>query len=184
MKILKQFLSEHDFQQYVGVCYQCGVCTGGCPVGKLQWDFNPRRFIGKILQDELDDVINDSKIWLCASCHTCLERCPQRIEVSEIMVQLKNAAARMGNIPENERKMVLQIVRDGWLQDPGKRVLQIRQELGLPEMPVGISSSELQEVLKHSGLHERVAIHKKTKAEAQEDSGEGSKSLEKEETAG
>lgn len=184
MKILKQFLMKQDLPQYAGVCYQCGACAGGCPVGELRWDFNPRRLIGKILRDELDDIIRDSKIWLCASCHTCLERCPQRIEISEIMVQLKNAAARMGNIPENETKMVLQIMKNGWLQNPGKRVLQIRQELELPEMPAGISSSELQEVLEHSGLYERVSIHKKTKAEAPDNSGEGSSTHKEGETTG
>ena len=183
MKILKQFLMKQDLPQYAEVCYQCGACAGGCPVGELHWDFNPRRLIGKILRDELDDVIHDDKIWLCASCHTCLERCPQGIEISEIMVQLKNAAARIGNIPENETKMVLQIMKHGWLQNPGKRVLQIRQELKLPEMPAGIGSSELQEVLEHSGLHERVAINKKTGAKAPTP-GEGSESLSKEETAG
>jgi heterodisulfide reductase subunit C len=184
MKILKRFLMEQDMPQYAGVCYQCGVCAGGCPVGEFQWDFNPRRLIGKILRDELDDIVNDNKIWLCASCHTCLERCPQKIEVSEIMVQLKNAAARMGNIPENEIKMVLEIMKNGWLQNPGKRILQIRQELGLPEMPAGISSSELHEMVEHMGLHERVDIRKKTGAKAPDDSGENSRSLKKEETTG
>lgn len=146
-------------------CYQCGSCTGGCPVGKWRWNFNPRQFIDRILRDELSDIIKDNKIWLCASCHTCLERCPQKIEVSEIMVQLKNAAARSGNIPENVIKMSQEIMKKGWLQNAGKRILQIRQELGLPELPEGIGPSALQNMAHQLGWEEKMEAIKKMEAQ-------------------
>ncbi|GAH16652.1 unnamed protein product, partial [marine sediment metagenome] len=44
----------------------------------------------------------------CSYCHTCLERCPQKIAVSEIIVKLKNIAAKVRGIPEgyvNEPKI-------------------------------------------------------------------------------
>lgn len=120
MEILKQFLIEQDLPRRAQACYQCGACAGGCPIGKWRWDFNPRQVIVKILRNEVSDIIQDNKIWLCVTCLTCLERCPQKIEVSEIMVQLKNAAARIGNIPENEIKKSRQIMKNGGNTRPRK----------------------------------------------------------------
>lgn len=156
MEQFKRFLMEQDLPRRVHVCYQCGVCAGGCPVGKWRWDFNPRRFIEMILRDEIDDIIKDDTIWLCAACHTCLERCPQTIEVSEIMMQLKNAAARIGSIPENQVKIGREIMKTGWTQTPGKRTLRIRRELGLPEIPRGIRSMELRSLMDCLGLPEKL----------------------------
>jgi heterodisulfide reductase subunit C len=170
---------EQDLPGRARLCYQCGSCAGGCPVGKWQWDFNPRRFIDKILREELGDIIKDRTIWLCASCHTCLERCPQKIEVSELMVQLKNAAARSGNIPENEIRMGQEIMKKGWLQEAGKRILQIRQEMGLPELPEGIGSSALQDMAHHLGWKEKMEGIKKTKPHKSEDYGDGPVSMKK-----
>jgi len=168
MEQLMRFLKEQDLPQRARACYQCGVCAGGCPVGEWIWEFNPRRFIEMILDDELDVLIMDDKIWFCAACHTCLERCPQKIEVSEIIVQLKNAAARMGNIPENEIKVGQEIMKTGWAQTPAKRNLRIRQELGLPPLPPGISSSELLNLVDSLGLQEKL---KKKNAQAPDTSG-------------
>jgi len=129
-------------------------------VGEWRWDFNPRRFIELILIDEIDDIIKDDKIWLCAACHTCLERCPQGVAVSEIMMQLKNAASRIGNIPENEAKVGREILKTGWTQTAGKRTLRIRRELGLPEIPQGIRSKDLRNLMDSLGLTKKIKEHR------------------------
>jgi heterodisulfide reductase subunit C len=183
MKRLKRFLSEQDLPRRVRVCYQCGVCAGGCPVGEWHWEFNPRRFIEMILGDELDDLVKDQKIWLCAACHTCLERCPQKIEVSEIILQLKNAAARMGNIPEDEIKVGQAVMKTGWAQTPAKRILRIRQELGLPEMPQGIRSSELLDLIDCLGLPDKLQPLKKKNTQTPDSSAERPLTMKKDEDA-
>jgi len=146
MELFRRFLAEQDLARLARACYQCSVCAGGCPVGRWREDFNPRRFIEQILRDDLDGLLGDDRIWLCAACHTCLERCPQMIAVSEIMVQLKNAAARLGNIPEHEMKKARELARTGWVQSPANRTARIRRELGLPENPGAIGSAELSRV--------------------------------------
>ena len=156
MEKLKQYLSDQDLPYRAQACYQCGTCAAGCPVTKWRWDFNPRLLIERLLRRETRELVQDKRIWLCAACLTCLERCPQRIHVSEIIVHLKNAAARMGNIPENELKKDREIMRSGWSQNPGGRITRIRQELGLPDLPRGISPSELQEIARHVGWSERI----------------------------
>jgi heterodisulfide reductase subunit C len=153
-------------------------------VGEWHWDFNPRRVIEMILQDEIGTLIKDYKIWLCTACHTCSERCPQAIEVSEMMVQLKNAAARMGNIPENEAKVGREILKTGWAQSPGKKILQIRQELELPEMSAGIRSSELLNLIDSLDLPEQLRIRKKKKTQTSDSSAEHHPKPKKEKSAG
>lgn len=153
-------------------------------MGEWHWDFNPRRVIEMILQDEIGTLIKDYKIWLCTACHTCSERCPQAIEVSEMMVQLKNAAARMGNIPENEAKVGREILKTGWAQSPGKKILQIRQELELPEMSAGIRSSELLNLIDSLDLPEQLRIRKKKKTQTSDSSAEHHPKPKKEKSAG
>lgn len=173
---------EQDLPRRARACYQCGACAGGCPVGKWRWDYNPRQFIVKILRNEVSDIVQDNKIWLCVVCLTCLERCPQKIEVSEIVVQLKNAAARIGNIPESEIKKNREIMKNGWVQDPGKRILRIRQELGLSELPKGITSSELQDMTSRLGWQEKMEKLNKRGAQISDASGNHSISLKKDNT--
>lgn len=146
MELNRRFFTEQDLNRLARACYQCSACAGGCPVGQWREDFNPRRFIEQILHNDLEGILADDRIWLCAGCHTCLERCPQKVQVSEIIVQLKNVAARTGNIPESEIKKAREVMRSGWAQSPGNRILRIRRELGMPEIPEGIGLAELLEL--------------------------------------
>ncbi len=155
MEKLNQYMRDHDLPYRAQACYQCGTCAGGCPVTRWRCEFNPRLLIQKLLRQEAQELVRDKRIWLCAQCLTCLERCPQRIHVSEIIVHLKNAAARVGNIPENELKKDREIMRTGWSQNPGGRIARIRQELGLPELPKGISPAEMQEIAGYLNWSER-----------------------------
>lgn len=142
METLKEILAEYNLPARARSCYQCGACTGGCPVGRIRWDFNPRRFIEMLIRGEVEDLLLAENIWLCSHCLTCLERCPQQIEVSEIIMHVKNCAARLGNVPENVIKMADLIMNQGWIDKPVKRMLKKRQGLGLPEQPEGIDSEE------------------------------------------
>jgi heterodisulfide reductase subunit C len=143
VEILRNFLEEHDLPRRAQACYQCGSCAGGCPVGRLRWEFNPRRFIEMVLRGRLEEIVEDRAVWLCAYCLTCLEHCPQKIEVSEVMVQLKNAVARMGSAPESEVKKGGMIMVQGWIDVPASRTLKKRGELGLPAPAKGIAPDEL-----------------------------------------
>jgi heterodisulfide reductase subunit C len=81
-------------------CYQCMMCTAGCPVSYAM-DLKPHqvvRFAGMGLKDL---VLKCSTIWLCASCETCATRCPNEIEVVQVMDALRETAIREGiEIPE------------------------------------------------------------------------------------
>lgn len=68
-------------------CFQCGVCSGACPVA-FAGDYSPREIL-RMINLGMDKAINSSTIWLCISCYLCTERCPMRIDVAKVMLTLR-----------------------------------------------------------------------------------------------
>lgn len=147
MKTLREFIADHDVRRKAQACYQCGVCVGGCPVGRWRVDFNPRRIVEMIVRDEVEELVESEVIWLCTTCFTCLDRCPQKIEVTELITQLKNAAARLGNVPEGEMKKARVIIKEGWSGVPVGRTLKQRAALDLPELHEDGEPAELKRLM-------------------------------------
>jgi len=134
METLRQCIAELDLPRRARACYQCGACTAGCPVGRWRPELNPRRIVEMIARDELEELIRDGTIWLCTSCFSCLDRCPQAIEVTELIRGLKAAAARVGSVPDAEIKKAKAILRDGWASAAIARTVKQRAALSLPEL--------------------------------------------------
>jgi heterodisulfide reductase subunit C len=72
----------------VSYCYQCGKCATGCPVA-YEMDLTPTQLMHAI-QLGLKDVVYKSKtMWLCAACQTCSTRCPQNVDIAEVLDSVK-----------------------------------------------------------------------------------------------
>ena len=118
-------------------------------------DYNPRRMLETILLGHYDQVLASNLIWLCTSCHSCLERCPQRIELSELLIDLKNAAAESGNIPRMLLERARRIAETGQSTPISKASLVWREKLGLaPISPVNVE--EIQTILQATEFPGRV----------------------------
>jgi len=72
-------------------CYHCRKCTAGCPVA-FAMDYNPDTIIKMIQMGRRDEVLNSSTIWLCASCETCVTRCPNEVDIARMMDVLREMA--------------------------------------------------------------------------------------------
>lgn len=81
-------------------CFACGTCSSGCPVHDKHPDFDPRKIIRMILLGLEKELMESGVIWLCSTCYTCLERCPQRVGCAQIITEMRNIAAKEGNTPE------------------------------------------------------------------------------------
>jgi Fe-S oxidoreductase len=57
-------------------CYQCGTCSGACPVAN-EMDYSPRRLMRMIQADLQGEVSASDAPWICASCLSCTVRCPR-----------------------------------------------------------------------------------------------------------
>lgn len=69
-------------------CIQCGTCSGTCPAAGYM-DNSPRQIIALINLGKKDQVLESNTFWYCASCYHCTVRCPQEINITELMYALK-----------------------------------------------------------------------------------------------
>lgn len=86
-------------------CFQCGTCTGGCPTQHAM-DYPPRTIMRMIQLGMRDEVLQSTTIWTCASCQTCITRCPRGVRIPEIMGALKSIAIRDNIKPGYPKGMV------------------------------------------------------------------------------
>ena len=64
-------------------CYACGTCTAGCPVREIDERYNPRKIIRMVLLGMKKRVLESDFIWMCSTCYSCEERCPQSLPIGE-----------------------------------------------------------------------------------------------------
>jgi heterodisulfide reductase subunit C len=79
----------------IWACYQCSVCSGGCPISFMM-DYTPRQIMRMVQLGMRETVLSSATIWLCSSCNTCFTRCPRQIELPEVMATLKSIAIKSG----------------------------------------------------------------------------------------
>ncbi len=89
----------HELGENVYLCYQCVKCTSGCPLAN-EFDLAPNQVLRALQLGEDERVLNSKTIWLCASCHTCVTRCPQGIDLPRINDQLAMEAKKRGIKPK------------------------------------------------------------------------------------
>ena len=65
-------------------CYQCGKCSAGCPMARGM-DLMPRQVVHYLQLGVVKPVLDSKAIWLCAACHTCVDRCPHDINLPALM---------------------------------------------------------------------------------------------------
>ncbi len=85
-------------------CIQCGICSGSCTT-TLAAEFNPRQVIELIQLGAGNKVLSTSSIWTCVFCRTCTVRCPQGIDIPELMSSLRIMAVTRGAAPREDRNL-------------------------------------------------------------------------------
>ena len=79
--------------QDVRLCFQCGTCTGSCPMSEYM-EFSPRKVMHLAQLGMGDRLVNLNTYWACASCHTCSVRCPRGIDIARVMEALRQITLR------------------------------------------------------------------------------------------
>ena len=73
-------------------CNQCGKCSAGCPI-VAEMDVLPSQVI-RLAQLGLEEALEADTIWYCASCQTCLSRCPRGVDLPRVMEALRQIVLR------------------------------------------------------------------------------------------
>jgi len=76
----------------VFACYQCGMCSAGCPLTE-EMDRLPSQVIRDL---QLDDptLLESNAMWVCASCLACEVRCPKGVDLAKLMEALRQIVLR------------------------------------------------------------------------------------------
>ena len=78
--------------QNVFDCYQCGMCSAGCPLAE-EMDLLPNQVL-HALQMKDPEVMNANSMWICASCYTCQVRCPKEVDLAKVMEAMRQIYLR------------------------------------------------------------------------------------------
>lgn len=96
--ISKQLLDKILDVEKLKYCFDCGICTASCPVVELVPEhYHPRTLLERISRD-LNGILKEDQLWLCAWCYRCYRRCPQELKVPEIFLFIKDLAAKKGRL--------------------------------------------------------------------------------------
>ncbi|UCF08004.1 MAG: 4Fe-4S dicluster domain-containing protein [Thermoplasmata archaeon] len=77
-------------------CLQCGTCAGICPVYEVDERYDPQKIIKMALNGMRKQLLSSEFIWMCATCYSCYEHCPQDVKATDIMCAIQNIATKNG----------------------------------------------------------------------------------------
>lgn len=117
------------------MCFQCGTCTADCPVSRFSDTYRPRKLLRMAQLGLKDRVLSSDQLWLCAACYTCVDHCPQDVEISSVIRALRNMAVQEGYMPFVFKELTAAIMETGLAYKIPELRLRKRQETGLPPLP-------------------------------------------------
>lgn len=128
-------------------CFECGTCTSDCPVARYSDSYRPRTLIHMAKLGLKDRVLKNDTLWLCAACFTCTDRCPQGVEVANVIRVFRNLAVENGCIPDVFKEQTANLLDSGYAYKIPELRLKKREQTGLPPLPKG-NAENLRKVLK------------------------------------
>jgi len=69
-------------------CYQCGRCSAGCPFA-FDMDILPNQIIRLVQLGLEEEALACDAINVCASCFTCVSRCPKGVDIAKVAEALR-----------------------------------------------------------------------------------------------
>lgn len=91
-------------------CNQCGKCSAGCPVAGAM-DLLPSQAV-RMAQLGMEEVLQSRTVWTCASCLTCVTRCPKGVDLPRLMEALREISLRAGATRMDLDRLPPELVRE------------------------------------------------------------------------
>ena len=125
---------EKEGGENIGVCYQCGTCTGSCPMGRRN-ALRTRKIMRMASLGLKDQLLHSDEIWYCSTCYTCTDRCPRHVRPTDVIMAIRNMATRQHIVPKNFLQTAGLIYQTGHGVPNNDANKKIRVRLGLTENP-------------------------------------------------
>lgn len=90
-KISSTLLGKLDPEGKLNIasCLQCGRCSSGCTM-RQETDILPHQINRMVMLGMEEQLLTSKAIWTCASCHTCVSRCPMGVDTPALIDKLRN----------------------------------------------------------------------------------------------
>ena len=131
----KYEISKIPGAEKVMLCFQCGTCTADCPIARFDDFYRPRKLIRMTQLGLKDRLLSNDVIWLCSTCFTCIDHCPQDVGIASIVRALRNLTVEGGRMPVGYKGQISNILKTGYAYVISDLRLKKRQQKGLPALP-------------------------------------------------
>ena len=128
-------ISELPGAEKTMLCFQCGTCTADCPIARFSDFYRPRKLIRMTQLGLKDKLFSDDTMWLCSTCFTCVDHCPQDVGIASIVRALRNLSVKERGIPAVFKGLASNILKTGYAYIIPELRLKKRKEQGLPTLP-------------------------------------------------
>jgi len=133
-------------------CFQCGKCEATCPIRRFEDSYRPAQIIRATLLGLKDMVLDSDMLWLCATCYSCTEKCPQGVRFTDIIRAIRNLATEKGKVHPFFKSQSGAIAKFGRIFEDESFLNEMRRELGLPSISVTASRSEIAQILRNTKI--------------------------------
>jgi heterodisulfide reductase subunit C len=131
----KYKISKISGAEKVMLCFQCGTCTADCPIARFDDFYRPRKLIRMTQLGLKDKLLSNDVIWLCSTCFTCIDHCPQDVGIAGIVRALRNLSVKERDMPAVFKELASNILKTGYAYMIPELRLKKREEKGLPTLP-------------------------------------------------
>ncbi|MEM0010906.1 MAG: 4Fe-4S dicluster domain-containing protein [Candidatus Bathyarchaeia archaeon] len=148
----KYEISKFRGAEKITLCFQCGTCTADCPVSRFSEFYRPKKIARMIQLGLKDRILSDKHIWLCTTCYTCVDHCPQDVEIANVIRALRNISVRhLKSLPLVYKELAENLMKTGFVYVIPETRIKKREELGLPPLPK-TSPEEITKIFELTGL--------------------------------
>ncbi len=85
------WLEEFQLKESIKRCLQCKKCTAGCTMS-FSMEILPHQVIRYIQYGLQKELLQSNTAWICTGCRICGSRCPNKIDIADILDDIKDFA--------------------------------------------------------------------------------------------
>lgn len=146
----KSDVLKYPEAQGINACFSCGTCSAGCPIHDVFPEYSPKKLAKMVRLGMREKVLSSPYIWYCATCHNCVERCPQNVKFFNVLNVLKNMAAKEGYAPAAWVEQAKQSMETGRVFATEDSWVKKREELGLS--PLKLVGEKVKKLIEPTGI--------------------------------